>query len=200
MNSMKAFRHFCLVISALFFLLGATAPCQARMGLSETNFQTPGGHTICDCDNMVDYELYAPSILGFEQKIPRITDFYFYNNHIVGYSDSLFFIFDETTATLMTYTERMAWETARSERQLHPFLTRWLTIHDNPQDKLLIFLFLSYLLVPLSLVFVYFYVKIGFKAVKRERLHLRGTHTRIFIGLSLLLLWLLSELFWIESY
>ena len=137
----------------------------ATVGFAESVFITPGKHTICACDNVIDAN--QPSIIGFENEIPRISTFYFYKNNIIGETDSLFFIFNESNEQLKVFSNEEKWTQTIKQSNLKPFLTRWLNMNDSPDDIFLAIILSSVVTLPLSLLYLFFLFRCLIKSIKQ---------------------------------
>ncbi len=164
------------------------------------NFYTPEGNNICDCNELENYQKNAPAIVGFENEMPRIKRFYFYRDHIVGFSDSLHFIFNEKSKVLEVFDSEKEWEERVEYSCLDPWVTRWWELDDSPSDLILLLMVGFIVTIPLGSVFLFFWIGSFWKAISKEKFSLRkGINTKVFLGLSLVLMWGWSELFWLES-
>ena len=173
----------------------------ARIGLAETYFSTPGGHSICDCDGLEDSD-NAPSIIGFEWAIPRIEKFYFYKGHIIGYSDSLYFIFNEETEYFQLFESKWKWKGAISKAELRPYIRRWLDVGDDPQRWWIVFMMTWWITIPVCIYVFWNFRKFILPKSQIDIFSLltdkKNLPTAI-IGF-LCLCWLFTELFWIKSF
>jgi hypothetical protein len=105
--------------------------------MGEVYFQTPGGHTICDCDPYRADQ--TPVLVGQEDKLHNIEAFYFYKQHIIGYGPGYYFIFDEPVGRVALFNAKSQWQQAIVAKNLNPVLyTNWLEADDSPETFLLI--------------------------------------------------------------
>ena len=192
-SSMKYLLPLLLFISISYSGFG-------RIGMGEQYFETPGGHMICDCDGLENSVKNAPSIVGFEEQIPKIQEFYFYKNHIVGYNDSLHFIFNEKNNDLQLFKYEQDWYYQIELQELDPIITRWLDLSDSPEVWHVLLFMWFFLTIPLATIFIYLFFRWLIFSIKREKFNIfKGKYTKRFLLLLLILIWLLQKLFWIES-
>lgn len=187
------------LIALFFFCIYFNLAHAAWSSMFEISFKTPGGHTICSCDalNPSDSD---PSIIGFEKNIPRIKKFYFYKNHIVGYTDNLFFIFNEGNENLEIFRDKSAWKEKIKAHHLNPFITRWLEVSDAPSEYALMLVMGFHISIPLIFLVVYYLFQSFLLAIKKERFNLRkGRNTQLFIGIIILIIGFFIKIFWIVS-
>ncbi len=145
------------VLIFIVILLGFTN-AKARVGMGEIQFQTPGGHIICDCDPYAE----TPVLIGFESSIKNLQKWYFYREYIIGYGKNYYFIFNEATSKLLIFKEKETWQQAISRQNLKPFFTRWLDISDSIETLYTVIVLGMFIWVPLLLVlciggFIFFY-------------------------------------------
>jgi hypothetical protein len=178
---MKANIIICIVS---YFILISIQPVNARIGLAETSFNTPGGYTICDCDVLQDYDKNAPTVIGYEWQIPRLKKWYFYKKHIIGVSEKNYFVLDEANNRLDIYQTEAEWQNAINERGLNPaFWTIWLDMGDAPENWF--FILIMSVLTPVGWLFwlsvIFFYGIFGYQSIIKERLRLNSIYTKVFL-------------------
>lgn len=116
----------------------------SRAGFAEVVFETPGGHTICNCDPYSSEQ--TPILIGFE-KLEKLDKWYFYKNNIIGKGAGYYFIFNESRHIIQYFKTEKLWKRAIIIQNLEPFfITRWLSLKDSPDE----FLFAIILLVIFS--------------------------------------------------
>ena len=146
-------------ILTILLLLVTSVNVEARIGIAEISFDTPGGHVICDCDPYTD----PPVLVGFESSLKNLEKWYFYKKHIVGYGKGYYFIFNEVTTNLQHFENKSTWEEAILNQNLKPSFTRWLEISDSIEALYAIIFLGAFIWIPLILiifisVITYFYV------------------------------------------
>lgn len=165
----------------------------ARVGFSESTVTTPNGHYICRCDpyssNM------TPVLIGFESRLNKLREWYYYKNHIIGKSESLFFIFNEVDEIVILFSSKNEWLNKIDKLNLKPKIyTRWINIGDS-QDWMTISLII--LSIPVSIiliieVLIIFYLsKKGNKAKVNMILKINGI---VFLILIFLLIYLFNPI------
>ena len=154
----KAVKYKTILI-IIVLTLSTFTHTEARVGMGEINFNTPGGHVICDCDPYPE----TPVLVGFESSIKNLQEWYFYKNHIVGYGKGYYFIFNEVTGDLQYFKNKDTWEQAITNQNIKPFFTRWLNISDSIEALYAIIFLGMFIWIPLILIiaigiFIYFHV------------------------------------------
>jgi hypothetical protein len=142
----------------VIFLFGLVE-ANARTGMGEIQFKTPGGHIICDCDPYTE----TPVLIGFESSIKNLERWYFYKNHIIGSGKKYYFIFNETTKHLQLFQDEETWQHAIVQQHLAPFFTRWLNISDSIEALYTTLVLGMFIWIPLILIigtgcFMFFYI------------------------------------------
>jgi hypothetical protein len=103
----------------------------AGIGLSDWTANTPGGNNINNFSGMALY-------LKNGQKVQGVSEWYFYKSFIIGkqsnwspYGNTVgYFIVNEVTNKIDTFTNASSWTKAIEQNKLQPMLwTRWFT-HD----------------------------------------------------------------------
>lgn len=98
--------------------------------------ETPGWHTICSgCRPSHPYQDLV--LIGWEDSLIRIQQFYFYHNYIVGYGGyssipDYYFIFNEETENLNYFTDKSSWQKSIDRNKLRPTYTRWFDVSYQP--------------------------------------------------------------------
>lgn len=133
------------------FLLTFAHLSYARVGMGETTFKTPYGHEISDCDPYKE----TPVLIGYENKIKSLKEWYFYKGHIVGKGQSYYFIFNEYKDYLQYFESETEWQSAIKQQSLSPFYIRWLDITDSIDNLFLIILFASPILIIFLIVVIW---------------------------------------------
>lgn len=122
-----------------------------RVGMGESHFETPGGHTICDCDPYRSDQ--TPVLIGHEKRLHNLEEFYFYKNHIIGYGKEYYFVFNENTEQTDLFQTEREWKQIVSEKGLKPAIyTNWLDISDSPATFLLIAFLWGMIAAPILLL------------------------------------------------
>jgi hypothetical protein len=107
------------------------------LGMGLEVLETPGGHTICrGCAS--DKIHQDPILIGREDSLIHIQQFYFYRDCIVGYGGNsypsdYYFIFNEQTEKLHYFTDKNMWQQTIDKESLRPFIhTRWFDVSYQP--------------------------------------------------------------------
>lgn len=151
---------------ATVILMLSFTRAESRVGMSEIQFKTPGGHIICDCDPYTE----TPVLTGYDSSVKNLREWYFYKNHIIGYGDGYYFIFDEARDKLQVFKDKADWEQAILSQHLKPVFIRWLDISDSIEAFYAAIVYGMIIWIPLIFVigiagFMFFYVK-GFNKRK----------------------------------
>lgn len=124
----------------------------ARAGFSEIFFETPGGHIICHCDPYSSSQ--TPILIGFE-KLEKLDKWYFYRNHVIGFGNNYYFIFNESTLSIQYFKDVKQWHNAIIKQRLKPIIyTRWLNLSDSPEEFKFAIVVIAILAFPFALIVV----------------------------------------------
>ncbi|MDF2456390.1 MAG: hypothetical protein K0R51_2383 [Cytophagaceae bacterium] len=169
---------------ALYFTLSCMLShlCQARVGLAEIFFTTPGGHIICHCDPYSDEQ--TPAMIGWDQ-LQQLEKWYFYRDAVVGKGKGYYFIFIEDIKNLKIYKDEARWQSGIDQFHVRPFYTRWLDLYDSPDDFLFMLYMTSFVWAPVLLLILVTVALLTFK--KQIRWNKKG----ILITFSCVLLFLI---------
>ncbi|RZJ68235.1 MAG: hypothetical protein EOO50_02110 [Flavobacterium sp.] len=135
-----------LTTLSLFATLFLSTAANARVGLAEIFFETPGGHTICHCDPYPDAQ--TPILIGFD-KLERLEKWYFYRDHIIGKGTGYYFVFDEKSEEYKTFKNESDWKKVIEDQNLEPIVTRWFDLSDSPQDWFFLLVITAVFTVPI---------------------------------------------------
>ena len=151
----------------ILYIITVSNLAYSRAGFAEESFQTPGGHEICWCDPY-DSEV-LPVLIGWEDTIPNIEEFYFYKDHIIGYSKIRFFIFNEKTENIQVFNNRKDWNKSIDLLDLKPNKEKWLTLSDNKNNVDFGIAILVFMSLPLWLILlIIFIVQLARKKITKK--------------------------------
>jgi len=145
----------------VFIFMMFSMSAYARIGMGEIFFETPYGHTICDCDPYPE----VPVLVGWEDTLNNLETWYFYRNHIVGIGEGYYFIFNEMTEEYSLFTDEILWNNAIARKNLKPFYTVWLTMQDSPESFYFLLFLNSFLLLPFALMIIAVVIFLSIKRV-----------------------------------
>lgn len=136
-----------LIITFLLFQLSAIA-----IGLGDWQNKTPGGNIMGDPGGGT-----ILTLTNSNQTIEHISRWYFYRKHIVGQTNSGYFIVNEATGEVKRFTEFSQWNEILVQMALSPSIwTRWYSDNWKFYERMLFAIFFIGLLALLPLLFFLF--------------------------------------------
>jgi hypothetical protein len=105
-----------LIVSILFILMPAVS---FGSGFSAWSDTTPYGHEM-EHDGTEEGWI----LLRLDTTSVSFKHFYFYKNHTIAYSDSLYFIVNEQTESIQEFTQPDRWQAALATQHLQPIWKR----------------------------------------------------------------------------
>jgi hypothetical protein len=171
-----------VIIPILTFLLVALfLRAKAEVGMGDWQCITPGKNTI-DNYSGKGITLFLSNGQSFK-KLEKLEQWYFYKGFIVGTRSGTYFVANETTLKVDSFSNPKQWLEFRYQQQIDPkFWTRWYTTkwtyHEDIGFYLLIWFPVS---MPLFILFVWLF----YRAVRYEKLNIKKPAT-IIILLALL--------------
>ncbi|MFM2269915.1 MAG: hypothetical protein RL757_3356, partial [Bacteroidota bacterium] len=152
-------------------------------GLGDWEHQTPSGNMMRDNGSGITLTLN-----GKREDI-SIKKWYFYKNHIIGFSNNSFFIVNETKKEIYTFKTEEDWHDAIGQHNLKPWIwTRWYVDNWVEMDAILtiiLFLFLGFFIVMIPLTMLFFWIL--FKAITEENCRPSKPNTAFLLSIFFLL-------------
>ncbi|MBN2892513.1 MAG: hypothetical protein JXL97_11645 [Bacteroidales bacterium] len=129
-DSKKWFMLVKILVFSIFFL--STFNIAHGMGISDWSYTTKNGSTISDSDPIPGVRLCLKK--GEAKELYDLQKWYFYKNSIIGvYGERKiheYFIANELTGELTTYTNRKEWKKQIKQKKLKPKIwTNWHKSH-----------------------------------------------------------------------
>jgi hypothetical protein len=122
------------------------------MGLGDWQNQTPGGNDMGDPGGGTILTLTKSN-----QTVENIARWYFYRKHIVGQTNSDYFIVDEATGKVQRFSEFGQWNEVLAQMELSPTVwTRWYSDNWKFFERMLFAIFFIGLVILLPLLFFLF--------------------------------------------
>ena len=179
----------------LLALLIFTSSCFARMGWGDWQEHSPNGTFIYNLGGGISMKL------GRDTSLVGVKEWYFYKDHIIGYSllkDSIereeYFIASEHTRIIKKFNLQSDWDKYIDKNSLRPLI--WTRKYNGDWtffDDGIVFFFIVFFPVSIPATVFFFYAL--FRAIRKESFNLRKPYTKIFLGINIFifLFWFLEQ-------
>lgn len=162
----------------LLLILVLTLPVinSYAIGWGDWQRDTPYGNYMYDAGGGTRFVFKKPY-----QELADIQQWYFYKGHTIGQYGKGYFIADEKTGRLQTFSQPQEWQTTLSALNLKPTWTRWYQDDWHFFDDLLLIMVLAfYISIPVLIVLA----AVVYSAVINERLNPKKPCTFVVLGIT----------------